>query len=88
MEEKVLDQYGTKIKAGDSVCFIHKHSMQAQHLVKAIVKEVQPMKKSPDFPGVNENRGWVIIDRYVDDHMAYEKNAKKKVLAERVIKCF
>ena len=57
MEEKVLDQYGTEIKAGDSVCFIHKHSMQTQHLVKAVVKEVQPMKKDPDFPGVNENRG-------------------------------
>lgn len=88
METKVTDQYGNCLKAGDSVCFIHKHSMQSQYLVKAIVKEVQPQKKKPAFPEANENKGWVIIDRYVDDHMVYEKNAKKKVLADRVVKCY
>ncbi len=88
MERKVLDKYGNELKAGDSVCFIHKHSMESQYIVKAIVKEVCPMKMDKDFPELAENRGWVIIDKYVDDWYNNDKKAKKKVKAERVIKCY
>jgi hypothetical protein len=88
MEKKVLDKYGNELKAGDSVCFIHKHSMESQHIVKAIVKEICPMKEDKDFPDLNKNKGWVIIDKYVDDWYNNDKKAKKKIMAERVIKCY
>lgn len=86
--DKVLDKYGNELKAGDSVCFIHKHSMESQYIVKAIVAEVKPMKKDKDFPNLNENRGWVIIDKYVDEHINNSPKAKKKVSADRVVKCY
>lgn len=86
--DKVLDAYGNELKAGDSVCFVHKHSMESQDIVKAIVAEVKPMKKDKDFPNLNENRGWVIIDKYVDDYMNEDSRAKKKIIAERVVKCY
>ena len=85
---KVLDKYGNELKAGDSVCFIHKHSMESQYIVKAIVAEVKPMKKDKDFPNLNENRGWVIIDKYVDEHINNSPKAKNKVSADRVVKCY
>lgn len=88
MERKVLDKYGNEIKAGDNVCFLHKHSMESQYIVKAIVGEVKPMKEDKDFPKLTENRGWVIIDRYVDETLNSNPKAKKKVMAERVIKCY
>ena len=86
--DKVLDKYGNELKAGDSVCFIHKHSMESQYIVKAIVAEVKPMKKDKDFPNLNENRGWVIIDKYVDEHINNSPKAKNKVSADRVVKCY
>ena len=86
--DKVLDKYGNELKAGDSVCFIHKHSMETQYIVKAIVAEVKPMKKDKNFPNINENRGWVIIYKYVDEDMNDNPKAKNKVVAERVVKCY
>ena len=88
MEPKVLDKYGTELKAGDSVCFIHKYSMQTQYVVKAVIKEIRPMKDDPRFPGLNKNKGWLVIDRYVDDYLNDDDKAVGKVLAERAVKCY
>ena len=85
---KVVDKYGVELNNGDMVCFVHKHSVQSQYIVKAVVSKVTPMKEDKDFPNLNKNRGWVHIEKYVDDFMQYEKNAKTKVMAERVVKCY
>lgn len=89
-ERQVFDKYGIELKGGDCVCFLYKPYAET-YLVKAIVKEIKPMKKDEHFPSIakaNEHRGWVIIDKYVDDWLNNDKKTKKKVIAERVVKCY
>ena len=88
MEKKVLDKYGIELCAGDTVCFIHKHSIESRYIVKAIVKEVKHFKPQEFSSPEDEGKGWVFIEKYVDDFMKWESKKPSKVKSDRVIKCY
>ena len=88
MDRKVCDKFGIELKEGDYVCFTLSMRIDAKPIVKAKIAEIKYGKKA-NCDGVFTD--WVIPE-YVEDHdvkwATLEGKLPKKVMPERVVKCY